>query len=67
MDHGAGYYSVYSNLKNINVFECQYIDTNTIIGAVELGSNFNYPDQHVFNFQIWSNEKKLNPELWLKK
>ena len=67
LDHGAGYYSVYSNLKNINVFEGQYIDTNTIIGAVELGSNFNYPDQHVFNFQIWSNEKKLNPELWLKK
>ena len=67
LDHGAGYYSVYSNLKNINVFEGQYIDTNTIIGSVELGSNFNYPDQHVFNFQIWSNEKKLNPELWLKK
>ena len=67
LDHGAGYYSVYSNLKNINVFEGQYIDTYTHIGSVELGSNFNYPNQHVFNFQIWSNEKKLNPELWLKK
>ena len=67
LDHGAGYYSVYSNLKNINVFEEQYLDTNTNIGEVALGSNFNYPDKYVFNFQIWSNEKKLNPELWLKK
>ena len=67
LDHGAGYYSVYSNLQNINVFEGQYLDTYTHIGEVALGSNFNYPNKYVFNFQIWSNEKKSNPELWLKK
>lgn len=67
LDHGAGYYSVYSNLKNINVFEGQYLDTYTHLGEVALGSNFNYPDKYIFNFQIWSNEKKSNPELWLKK
>ena len=67
LDHGAGYYTVYSNLKNINVYENQYIDTNNQLGQVALGSNFNYPDKYIFNFQIWSNEKKLNPEIWLKK
>ena len=67
LDHGAGYYSVYSNLKNIKVFEGQYLDTYTHMGEVALGSNFNYPDNYIFNFQIWSNEKKSNPELWLKK
>ena len=67
LDHGAGYYSVYSNLKNISVFEGQYLDTYTHMGDVALGSNFNYPNKYIFNFQIWSNEKKSNPELWLKK
>ena len=67
LDHGAGYYSVYSNLTNINVFESQYIDTYTHIGEVALGSNFNYPDQYVFNFQVWSNEEKVDPQKWLKK
>ena len=67
LDHGAGYYSVYSNLKNINVFEGQYLDTYTNIGEVALGSNFNHPNKSIFNFQIWSDEKKLNPEIWLKK
>ena len=67
LDHGAGYYSVYSNLKNIKVFEGQYLDTYTHMGEVALGSNYNYPDKYIFNFQIWSNEKKSNPELWLKK
>lgn len=67
VDHGSGYFTVYSNLKDINVYENQYIDTNTYLAKVEKGSNFDYPNKTVFNFQIWSNEKKLNPEIWLKK
>ena len=67
LDHGAGYYTVYSNLQNINVYENQYIDSNTYLAQVAQGSNFNYPDQYVFNFQVWSNEEKVNPQTWLKK
>jgi len=67
LDHGAGYYTVYSNLKNINVYENQYVDTYTNLGQVAFGSNFNYPDKYIFNFQIWSDQKKVNPEIWLKK
>tara|TARA_B110000116_G_C16788591_1_gene562436 strand:+ start:519 stop:1739 length:1221 start_codon:yes stop_codon:yes gene_type:complete len=67
VDHGSGYFTVYSNLKNINVYENQYIDANTYLAQVAKGSNFDYPNQAVFNFQVWSNEKKVNPKIWLKK
>ena len=67
LDHGAGYYTVYSNLQNINVYENQYIDSNTYLAQVAQGSNFNYPNQYVFNFQVWSNEEKVDPQTWLKK
>jgi septal ring factor EnvC (AmiA/AmiB activator) len=67
VDHGSGYFTVYSNLKNINVYENQYIDANTYLAQVAKGSNFDYPNQAVFNFQVWSNEKKVDPKIWLKK
>ena len=67
VDHGSGYFTVYSNLKDIKVYENQYIDANTYLAQVAKGSNFDYPNQAVFNFQVWSNEKKVNPEIWLKK
>ena len=67
LDHGAGYYTVYSNLENISVNESQYIDSNTYLAQVAKGSNFNYPEKYVFNFQVWSNEEKVDPQKWLKK
>ena len=67
LDHGAGYYTVYSNLENINVYENQYIDSNTYLAQVAKGSNYNYPEKYVFNFQVWSNEEKVDPQKWLKK
>ena len=67
VDHGSGYFTVYSNLKDIKVYENQYIDANTYLAQVAKGSNFDYPNQAVFNFQVWSNEKKVDPEIWLKK
>ena len=57
----------YAILSNINVYENQYIDSNTYLAQVAQGSNFNYPDQYVFNFQVWSNEEKVDPQTWLKK
>ena len=67
LDHGAGYYTVYSNLKNITVYEGQYVDTYTHLAEVAQGKNSNYNDENIFNFQIWLNQEKLNPENWIKK
>ena len=67
LDHGAGYYTVYSNLKNITVYEGQYVDTYTHLAEVAQGTNSNYNDENIFNFQIWLNQEKLNPENWIKK
>ncbi|MAZ61673.1 MAG: hypothetical protein CMG50_05815 [Candidatus Marinimicrobia bacterium] len=67
LDHGAGYYTVYSNLKNIAVYEGQYIDTKTYLAEVAEGANSNYSNKNVFNFQIWLNQEKLDPEKWIKK
>lgn len=67
LDHGAGYYTVYSNLKNIAVYEGQYIDTNTYLAEVAQGANSNYGNKNIFNFMIWLNQEKLDPEKWIKK
>ena len=67
LDHGAGYYTVYSNLKNITVYEGQYVDTYTHLAEVAQGTNSSYNNENIFNFQIWLNQEKLNPENWIKK
>ena len=67
LDHGAGYYTVYSNLKNIIVYEGQYVDTYTHLAEVARGSNSNYINKNIFNFQIWLNQEKLDPEKWIEK
>ena len=67
LDHGAGYYTVYSNLKNIIVYEGQYVDTYTHLAEVAQGTNSNYSNKNIFNFQIWLNQEKVDPEKWIKK
>jgi septal ring factor EnvC (AmiA/AmiB activator) len=67
LNHGAGYYTVYSNLKNITVYEGQYVDTYTHLAEVAQGTNSNYSNKNIFNFQIWLNQEKLDPEKWIKK
>ena len=67
LDHGAGYYTVYSNLKNIIVYEGQYVDTYTHLAEVAQGTNSNYNNKNIFNFQIWLNQGKLDPEEWIEK
>ena len=67
LDHGAGYYTVYSNLKNIIVYEGQYVDTYTHLAEVAQGTNSNYSNKNIFNFQVWLNQGKLDPEEWIEK
>ncbi len=54
--HGQ-YYSVYSNLNDVYVKKGQKVSTGDIIGM---------PDSRMLNFQIWYQNKKLNPQKWLK-
>ena len=62
IDHGAGYYTVYSNVENILVNENSYI--NTLSQIAEVGNN--QSEKNILHFEVWSNQKKLNPETWLK-
>ena len=43
------------------------IDTKTYLAEVAQGANSNYGNKNVFNFQIWLNQEKLDPEKWIKK
>ncbi len=54
--HGQ-YYSVYSNLSNVFVKKGDNVFTGEEIGK---------PDGRMLNFQIWYQNKKLNPQKWLK-
>jgi len=62
IDHGSGFYTVYSHVENVNVFEKEYITRNTIIAEVGDSGSLSGALLH---FEIWSNRTKLNPEEWL--
>ena len=62
IDHGAGYYTVYSNVENIQISEKSYVNTLSKIAEVGL----NQSSQNILHFEVWSNQKKLDPEIWLK-
>ena len=59
--HGE-YYSVYSNLKTVEVLPGQKLDTKQIIGVA-------YTDNDLtkVHLEIWKGMEKTNPELWLAK
>ena len=65
--HGEGYFTVYANLKNIIDKEGEIIDSNTQIANVNESNNSDISNSHYLHFEIWKNESKLNPELWIKK
>lgn len=62
IDHGSGFYTVYSHVDNVNVFEKEYITRNTIIAEVGDSGSISGAMLH---FEIWNNRTKLNPEEWL--
>ncbi len=61
--HGD-YYTVYSNLVNVQVSQNQKIKQGDILGNVfyQKGS----PDSGVLNFQLWNRNIKQNPMHWLR-
>jgi len=64
IDHGSGFYTVYTHIDNVNVFEKEYITKDTIIAEV---SDSGTLGEALLHFEIWSNRTKLNPEEWLAK
>ena len=67
ISHGGGYYTVYSNVKNISVTENEYITPENQIASSSKSENPSMKGNYFLHFEIWKNETKLNPENWLKK
>ena len=65
--HGEGYFTVYANLKNINVQQGEYVNSNVKLADVNESNDFNVSKKNYMHFEIWKDETKLNPEIWLKK
>jgi septal ring factor EnvC (AmiA/AmiB activator) len=59
--HG-NYYTLYHNLKNIDVSPGQTVYTKQKIGNVYTDGKTN---QTILHFQIWKESQNINPELWL--
>ncbi|WP_456406866.1 murein hydrolase activator EnvC family protein [Caldithrix abyssi] len=63
VDHGKGYYSVYSHLAEIYVYWDSPVEQNQIIGKV---SDSGYNGSPSLGFGIYSHNKIHNPEHWLE-
>lgn len=61
--HGS-YYVVYSNLENVVVKKGQKIKAQDNIGKIGNSANAKQSELH---FEIWNNNKTLNPVVWLQR
>ena len=62
IDHGGGFSSVYAQIDNILVNENNYVQMGSDIGSVAIPEDNSTSHLH---FEIWGNQQKQNPELWL--
>ena len=63
IDHGSGFYTVYSHVTNIEVTEDSQVRGGDVIAYMGDSGSINGSQLH---FEIWGQGKKLNPEDWLK-
>ena len=63
VDHGKGYYSVYSHLAQIYVYRNVPVKQNQIIGKV---GESGYLGRVSLRFGIYGSNKTYNPESWLE-
>ena len=62
IDHGGGFYTVYSHVTNVDTSEESEVKAGDIIAYMgEAGSI----DGSKLHFEIWGHGQKLNPEKWL--
>lgn len=64
IDHGGGYYTVYTHVTNLQIHEDGEVKSQDIIAYV--GDN-NSVNGSILHFEIWGNQQKLNPQEWLVK
>jgi murein hydrolase activator len=62
VQHGE-YFTVYAKLRDVVVKTGEEISVKQVIGSVYT----NKEGESELQFQIWKNETKLNPEVWLRK
>ncbi len=62
LDHSGGYRTVYTHLEDIKVLEGQRVKEGEVIA--ESGESIDGPRIH---FEIWKDQEKQNPQLWLAK
>ena len=59
IDHGDGFNTVYSNVENILIKENDYVKAGENLARIN--------NNMILHFEIWGNQKKMNPEKWLIK
>ena len=64
IDHGGGFYTVYTHITNLQVHEDGEVKSRDIIAYTGDTNSVNVSQLH---FEIWGNQQKLNPESWLLK
>ncbi len=64
IDHGGGFYTVYTHVTDLQVHEDGEVKSRDIIAYTGDAGAINGSKLH---FEIWGNQKKLNPEQWLIK
>jgi len=64
IDHGNGFYTVYTHVIDMEVEENDYVKARDTIAYVGDSGSLEGVKLH---FEIWGNRKKLNPEIWLRK
>ena len=63
LDHGGGYYSVYSHLEEILVELDILIETGEVIGLAGDSGSLEGTKLH---FALFSDQKTENPQKWLR-
>jgi septal ring factor EnvC (AmiA/AmiB activator) len=62
IDHGSGFYTVYSHVTKVQTNENSQVRGGDIIAYMGDSGSINGSQLH---FEIWGQGKKLNPEKWL--
>ena len=64
IDHGAGYYTVYTHLGEVYVIPNEIVASGQKIATVSDSGSI---DGVTLHFEIWHNREKQNPAIWLRK
>ena len=64
IDHGGGYYTVYTHVTDLQIHEDGEVRSQDIIAYLGDKNSVNGSKLH---FEIWGNSQKLDPQLWLEK